>query len=210
MPAIVVLSSDNDNVTQTMYGYARQFMELGLAADIAHLHNSDANQIDTSVSAEETRGIFVFLHGSKKPFGVVSHRGDLIFGRGSGRSFRRRIVCGTCHSLNGFGAMVAKNSGTVIGYDGELQLPTNAERSAQMASAVLAAHKALNGNRSAGEAMGTARMEYNLVADRWSSEGTVEGQVLAAVAIMNSSRIGVKGSRNATLRGAAAAEADDD
>jgi hypothetical protein len=195
-----------------LHGYARQFMELGPAAEIAHLHNSDADQIDTIVSAEDTRGIFVFLHGSKKPFGVVSHRGDLIFGKGSGRSFQRRIVCGTCYSLNGFGAMVAKNSGTVIGYDGQLQLPTNAERSAQMAPAVLAAHRALNDNRSAGEAIGTARTEYNSVADRWCSEGTVEGQVLAAVAIMNSSKIGVRGRVVATLRGPTAAgdaESDD-
>ena len=199
MPNVVVLSSDHDAVTRTLHTYALDYIAGTPVNTAQHLHNAESNQIHEAVADPDVRGVFVFLHGSKTPIGFLSHAGALILGHAIARTFRNRIVCGTCYSLNAFGTMVTRNQGTVIGYKGQLMVPTKTNRAREMTSAMLSVHRTLQANRSATEAFNTAVMEYRTVADRWGAEGTIEGQVLAAFANMNSSRVGVKGNFSATL-----------
>jgi hypothetical protein len=200
MPRVVVVSSDHDSVTQTLHSYAADFVASSKAGDALHFHNREDKSILDAVANREVKGIFVFLHGSKRPPGVINQNGHVIFGDGATEIFNGRIFCGTCYSLNAFGKVVAQNRGTVVGYKGELMVPfNNPKRANEMAKAVLAVHKTLRENGDAKRAADTARDEYRAIADRWTREGTIEGQVFAAFINMNSERIGVKGNVRSTL-----------
>jgi hypothetical protein len=199
MPDILVLSTDCDAVTQTLYGYAQSFIgRVGLSVD--HLHNEDAAGIRSTLKKNPTRALFLFLHGSELPPGVTDHEGNLVIGKKTAKLLKSCIVCGTCYSLNGFGDLVASQNGTVVGYDGVMWVPvTNPKAEREMESAALAVHDALCAKLDAEAASEKAKNEYERLADQWYRGGTVEGQLLGAIAILNSGAIGVKGNARATL-----------
>jgi hypothetical protein len=199
MPRVVVVSCDYDAVTQTLHSYATDFIASSTAGDALHFHDGQDKDILDAVADRQVRGIFVFLHGNKRPAGVINQKGRVILGNGTAKIFSGRIICGTCYSLNALAGIVVRNHGTVVGYNGELMVPLNPARAREMANAMLAAHKTLRANGNAKQAADEARREYRAVTDSWTSELTIEGQVLAAFGNMNSERIGVKGNVRATL-----------
>ena len=198
MARVVVVSCDHDPIVRTLYAYANAFIGSSSPGDVLHFHNARDQEILDAVAASEIRGIFVFLHGKKRPPGVINQ--NLIFDEGAEALFNNRIFCGTCYSLNAFSIIVVRNYGTVIGYKGELWVPLKSGRANEMAQALLVVHETLRENGNAKQAAENAASTYRAVADKWMSEGTIEGQVFAAFAITNSERIGVKGNEGATSK----------
>jgi len=152
------------------------------------------------VIAEHPRAaIFFFLHGRLKPPGVVGHAAEEIIGAKTAKLLRERVICGTCYSLNGFAQMATARRATVIGYDGEMFVPTKLPMARQMKDAALAAQRALNVSETAAIATSRAREAYRNLADKWYSRKTIEAQVHAAVANANADSIGFKGRGAACL-----------
>jgi len=200
MSDVLVISSEHDEVTRTLDYYARCYVRDARSLRTFHLRGERPPRIHEVLRANRDAAMFLFLHGRLAPAGVVvGHREEEVIGKRTADLLRSRVICGTCYSLNGFADMAVARGGTVIGYDGEMFVPTKQRRAREMMEAALAAHHALKANETAGRAAESARDAYRNLADVWYNTQTIEGQVHAAVANANADAVGFKGAANTRM-----------
>ena len=200
MPGILVVSGGHDDVTRVLDYYAECYARDAGSDGATHVRALDAASIHEALRSNRDAAVFFFLHGRLKPPGVVvGQLQEEVIGRKTADLLRSRIVCGTCYSLNGLATMAVARGSTVIGYDGEMLVPTKQQWVQEMKEAALIAQHALTANDDAASAARKAREAYLALADTWFGTQTIEGQVHAAAANANSDAIGVKGTGSARL-----------
>jgi hypothetical protein len=200
LPSVLVVSNNHDLVTEVLDRYATSYMRGSKSKDALHVRSPSVVAIHEVLQAHRDAAIFFFLHRRFEPPGViVGQSEEEVVGAKTADLLQSRIICGTCYSLNGFAKLAVARGSTVIGYDGEMFIPTKRPRALEMKEAALAAQRALKDDEDAASAAKKAREAYKKLADHWFGMQTIEGQVHAAAANANSDAIGVKGAGTARL-----------
>jgi hypothetical protein len=203
MAKALVVSTDHDDTMRVMARYAAALVDEAGVVVAAHLHARPAAEARARLANGSDDSIFVFLHGRKRPLGIVDHHGSAVVDRRTIELLARRLVCGTCYSLDGLAdRAVAEHAATIIGYTGELFVVVGddyAAYAAAMMEAVLAPHRKLLSGASAGTAAAAARAAYIRLAEAWYKDGTAAGVTLSMVMRMNARRVGVRGEAGRTM-----------
>lgn len=202
MPKALVISTEPeyDPAMRVLAGYARTLaQEVGIDA-AACLHDLPAAAIRAKLQALNGEAVFCFLHGRDTSPWIVDGDEAAVVDAGSMDLLARRVVCGTCYSLNGFAdEAVGSHGATVIGYDGAMRVIVDPDHAADVSDAVLTAPRSLLAGATAGAAMEAARDAYWALADHWYGTPGGAGPVLASFVAWNAEAIGIKGDAAVTI-----------
>lgn len=132
MAKVLVLSTDHDDAMRVLAQYAVALLgEVG-SHMAAHLHARPAAEARARLAASRDEALFVFLHGRKRPLGIVDRDGTVV-DRRSIELLAGRVVCGTCYSLDALAdEAVERHGATIVGYAGELELVADEDTGAML------------------------------------------------------------------------------
>lgn len=201
MAKVLVLSTDHDEAMRVLAQYATALIGEAGSHTTAHLHAKPAAESRARLAAGRDEALFVFLHGRKRPLGIVDRDGIVVDRRSIGL-LAGRMVCGTCYSLDALAdEAVERHGATIIGYAGELELVADEDHQSYavaMMEAVLAPHRKLLSGATAGTAAAAARAAYVALAKAWFKDGGA-GVPLSLFMRVNARRVGVRGEVDRTI-----------